>query len=1430
MKQTRTTLKALTAAYRAVLRHGILCNAIALGLIATAPAMADRLVVDEAQTLTDQIFTGNSAQAVATSEEVWTEPTLSMLKQKLWASPDTDPANPEYLYEEDGVTIKKAKIYTKYKNTITTATGGEGAAIYNNSNGLTINGGEVSHNTSTGALAPLSSDNIESSDKYRIQDGWEDYVFESHTGYSMVTKGADGAGLYNASGAEATINDTLFSNNSSATDGGAIYSAGTLTLNKANFTSNRANTGAAVYSIGALSIDGGEYSSNTTTSNGGAVYLKNGRIDNAIFTENTGRSGGAVNISQSSGGSPVNISNSTFKNNNASGTSSGSGLGGAINTVATPTLNITKSLFEGNIAGTQGGAIYAVGVTTITDTSFKDNTASSLGGAIFRSGNKALTINADQRDVVFSGNKANGVANDISASASYTLNLNANEGKAISMDGGIVGKDENNKTTININSDSTINGGTVAIANAIKYATVTHNNGELHLNNVDLTGSTVTVASGATLNSIDEVANDYSDFITLTNGARFALDADFNDGGAYDKYTIADGANVAITQLNLLRELSNGGVAPRSLQIAQQGNIDVSAVADTVQAYTSTATFGLVGNTANDGTISLVQTATDGGLSLATDATATKDVVFYNVTADDDSVTTDKLVASELSVIGGGITDGDAKVTLGATLSVDDDATLTITDTKVADAGSGAIDNREGGLLTIMNSRIGVNVNNAGTLISDPTYYGAEVVNTGTASFTGDVFENGSSLTNSAIVNLNNVEFKSGSSLIGNAGNTLNLVGTGNIFNGSSTGNNVVLASGANYTGTLYDGVVDARNGGIDTITGSVSGGDLYVDANLTSGEVDTFGGTSGATIKSIKLANAGYGTEDKVELTIGEATLANDLSIDGINYYTSVVKDGDNIVFSDKLINESNLYNKLGSWTGGNYIASSANMENAADGENYMTVGQALSALDTNLKTVSTAGTIDAGQTGFVTGDAVYNAFASQTASAVDLHDAIEAIMATNASANAKRAALGQLLMTGTVAGQTLTAYTTAEAMTSLVTLTGEAMSQYDFGWDINAGLQNDLDDEGKYKIDVLNDSNVEDKTVAGAINANTSAISANAEAIATLNGTGEGSVSQSISDALTAAVADGGVVDTAIDNALTAALGENGAVTSAINTALEDYSTTEEMNTAINDALNNAVADGGVVDTAIDNAITAAVSENGAVATAINNATTMGSDDDDSASMYAHFDEGASVIEAATALDTALSATESDIATLNGDENEAGSVKNTAKGYADTAETNAKNFATSAVDSLANGAVAENTAALSLLNGDEGTEGSVAYAAANAVATANAYTDSKLNEVRDSAVAASNAYTDRRIEDLDKNLSAGVAGAVALSSVAVSGVERGEVSVGAGYGYFNGQSAAAFGATMGLSNRWSVNAGAGISNADVSFRAGTNYKFKLF
>lgn len=125
--------------------------------------------------------------------------------------------------------------------------------------------------------------------------------------------------------------------------------------------------------------------------------------------------------------------------------------------------------------------------------------------------------------------------------------------------------------------------------------------------------------------------------------------------------------------------------------------------------------------------------------------------------------------------------------------------------------------------------------------------------------------------------------------------------------------------------------------------------------------------------------------------------------------------------------------------------------------------------------------------------------------------------------------------------------------------------------------------------------------------------------------------------------------------------------------------------------------------------------------------------------------------------------------------------------------------------------------------------------------LASAKSYADSQdaltLNAAKAYADAGNaltlnqaNAYTDERVAKLDKDLSAGIASAAALSSVAVSGVKKGEVSVGAGFGHHNSQSAAAFGAAMGLTDRWSVNAGAGFSSADVTFRAGTNYKFKLF
>ena len=148
-----------------------------------------------------------------------------------------------------------------------------------------------------------------------------------------------------------------------------------------------------------------------------------------------------------------------------------------------------------------------------------------------------------------------------------------------------------------------------------------------------------------------------------------------------------------------------------------------------------------------------------------------------------------------------------------------------------------------------------------------------------------------------------------------------------------------------------------------------------------------------------------------------------------------------------------------------------------------------------------------------------------------------------------------------------------------------------------------------------------------------------------------------------------------------------------------------------------------------------------------------------------------------------------------------------------------NEKDRAT-AVEEALDGKIATNTAAIAQetadrIAGDELTLGA-----------AKAYTDAQ-NEL---TLRAANEYTDNRVNTLEKELSAGIASAAAMSSVAVSGVSKGEVSVGGGYGYYNSHSAVALGAAMGLTDNWSINAAAALSDSNVSFRAGTNYKFKLF
>ncbi|MCQ2581708.1 MAG: YadA C-terminal domain-containing protein [Alphaproteobacteria bacterium] len=224
------------------------------------------------------------------------------------------------------------------------------------------------------------------------------------------------------------------------------------------------------------------------------------------------------------------------------------------------------------------------------------------------------------------------------------------------------------------------------------------------------------------------------------------------------------------------------------------------------------------------------------------------------------------------------------------------------------------------------------------------------------------------------------------------------------------------------------------------------------------------------------------------------------------------------------------------------------------------------------------------------------------------------------------------------------------------------------------------------------------------------------------------------------------------------------------------------------------------------------------------------------------------------------AIATNTSAIAILKGDAETEGSVAYAVKVETDRATgvegTRVAGNYYSATDTLADAdnkidaQVKTNADAIVTLNGGVGKEGSVANSIYNLAGSAK-YSDEltlsgaisanteAINDLSQNMIAADaklrneiNAL-DSKVNELDENLSAGIASSVALSSVAVANVQRGEMSVGAGYGNYNSKSAVAFGAALGITDNWSANAGVGLGfgkDTKASFRVGTNYKFKLF
>jgi predicted outer membrane repeat protein len=194
-------------------------------------------------------------------------------------------------------------------------------------------------------------------------------------------------------GGDLTVYDSIFSSNT-ANYGGAIFSSGSVTINKSSFTKNDAGVdGGAICGCGEgsaqLEIIQSNFTENHADTSGGAIRSFSRVISsrNTIAKNSAGITGGAIYA-----GEGFVDSNSKFVKNSAS-------TAGAVWSSGEAPVRMYGSVFTGNSATTDAGALLAATIF-ISNLTFKNNQAGSSGGAVFTD---VIEINSSQ----FLGNRAN---------------------------------------------------------------------------------------------------------------------------------------------------------------------------------------------------------------------------------------------------------------------------------------------------------------------------------------------------------------------------------------------------------------------------------------------------------------------------------------------------------------------------------------------------------------------------------------------------------------------------------------------------------------------------------------------------------------------------------------------------------------------------------------------------------------------------------------------------------------------------------------------------------------------------------------------------------------------------------------------------------------------------------------------------------------
>ncbi len=296
-----------------------------------------------------------------------------------------------------------AGIYISYSEAVlenvkvtgNTATNGYGGGIYARNSQVNISGGEISDHTSGGrgsgiALvnSSLEADNVKIennqfvNNQYSSEIGGGIYVYDSTSTAKLKNcslngnKASQGGAIY-GNGA-VTLENCTVTGNETSYQGGAIYMNAEAELIDCTLARNKsASNGGAIYSTSTMSLKGSTLQKNTAGYRGGAIYATDAVIlENCTINENEAANhGGGVFTN----GIKVTAKKTTFTGNTANSNGGGIMLNGGSSSAELKDCNFVKN------TALYGGGIGSYGALELENCTLSENTAESSGGGIFTS-------------------------------------------------------------------------------------------------------------------------------------------------------------------------------------------------------------------------------------------------------------------------------------------------------------------------------------------------------------------------------------------------------------------------------------------------------------------------------------------------------------------------------------------------------------------------------------------------------------------------------------------------------------------------------------------------------------------------------------------------------------------------------------------------------------------------------------------------------------------------------------------------------------------------------------------------------------------------------------------------------------------------------------------------------------------------------------